>query len=259
MSWVWLWTQTGLQRQRTMAATASAGQPVPLRKRCLQLVAAAVVESRWQSGGAGGVGRATQRLQEGVTTLPQELQQELLLLLASWQLLDDAVCTLLGVGAAGVHEGGSCTGVLCGAAAISLAHCVLLSSGALRSLLACPLPQLQSLSLRSLPQLTDTNVTLVVQHCPALTRLDLSKCPQLTAAAVQALAAAACAPRLQSLALAGCWRVAQLPGLAQCCTGLASLDLSGCWQITDSELQQVGAGGHGAKQGLHQCWQAPAP
>lgn len=229
-----------------MAAQLAARQPVSLRKRCLQLVASALVEQRWQGGSGGEQGSAGWRLQEGLVALPHELQQEVLLLLASWQLLDDTVCALLAGGNAGCGSAdGSSLGagggnsILAGAATVSLAHCVLLSSGALQHLFGCPLPQLQSLSLRGLVQLTDAHVALVAQQCPALTRLDLSKCPDLTAAAVGALNAAACAPLLQALSLAGCWQVAHLPGLGQRCSALASLDVSGCWQITDGELQQV--------------------
>ncbi len=227
-----------------MAAQLAAGRPVSLRKRCLQLVASALVEQRWQGNG-GDKGSNAQQLQDSLAVLPHELQQEVLLLLASWQLLDGTACALLagssaGCGAAdGGRLGGGGSGILAGAATVSLAHCVLLSSGTLQHLFGCPLPQLQSLSLRGLVQLTDAEVALVAQQCPALTRLDLSKCPELTAAAVGALAAAACAPRLQALSLAGCWRVAHLPCLGQRCSALASLDLSGGWQITDSELRQV--------------------
>lgn len=232
-----------------MASPAAPSQPVSLRKRCLQLVAAAVVEQRLQGSSSSRVGRAAGQLQHGIAALPQELQQEELLLLASWQLLDDDACQLLAGGSGGSSAGsgggdlgGSTAGILSGAATVSLAHCVLLSGSTLLHLLGCPLPQLQSLSLRGLPQLTDAHVALLAHQCPSLTRLDASKCPELTAAAVQALAAAPCALRLQALVLAGCWQVARLPGLAQRCTALASLDLSGCWQLADSELRQVSGG-----------------
>ena len=220
-----------------MAAVAAVGPPATLRLRCLQQVAWALLERRLQAGSGGGGSSAAGTLEEGVRGLPQELQQELLLLAASWQLLDDAACTLLAGSAAGSGANGG--SILAGAAAVSLAHCVLLSGASLRRLLCCPLPQLQALSLRSLPQLTDAHVALVAQQCPSLTRLDLSKCLELTAVAAAAVAAGACAPHLQALSLAGCWQVAALPSLAVRCTGLTSLDLSGCWRIAEGELQQV--------------------
>lgn len=218
-----------------MASLAAAGPPATLRRRCLQVVAWALLKRRVQAGGCGGSSASS--LEEGVRALPQELQLELLLLAASWQLLDDAACTLLTCGAA--DSGSSSSSILAGAATVSLAHCVLLGGASLRRLFCCPLPQLQTLSLRGLPQLTDAHVALVAKQCPSLTRLDFSKCLELTGAAVAAVAAGACAPQLQALSLVGCWQVAALPGLALRCTGLASLDVSGCWQLAEGELQEV--------------------
>ena len=180
--------------------------------------------------------------------LPQELQLELLLLLAAKQLLSSAAADLLTPATAAA--GGD--GVLAGATAVSLAHCVLLGSASLRArLFCCKLPQLQSLDLRGLPWLTDADVALVARNCPALRRLDLSGCTQLTAAAVQSLSRVVGGPggarpavaALHSLSLAGCWQVDKLPGLAACCSQLTSLNLSGCWQLPGAEVRQVGGGG----------------
>lgn len=198
--------------------------PPPLRQRCLQLLAAALLEWR---GGDGQV-------HSSVALLPEELRAEVLLLLAGWQLLEDTTCALLS----------PCPGtsVLAGAAAVSLAHCTLLGRGSLARLLGAPLPMLRSLSLRGLARLVDADVALVAQHCPALQQLDLSKNPELTAAAVAAVAggAAATSGALQALSLAGCWQVAALPGLSRC-TALTSVDLGGCWQLTDGTVHEVGS------------------
>jgi hypothetical protein len=126
---------------------------------------------------------------------------------------------------------------------------VLLSSASLQRLLCCLLPQLQALSLKGLPWLTDADVQLVVQRCPNLRRLDLSGCPQLTGAAVQAVTGAAAAPQLQSLSVSGCWQVAALPSLARC-TQLTSLALAGCWQLTEAAVHQVGVARSRALQWL---------
>ncbi len=204
--------------------------PPTLRRRCQHLLASALVDSPaspWQE-------QQRHTLQSGLQDLPQELQLELLKLLASWQLLDARACLLLGSAASAT--GGS---VLAGAAAVSLAGCVLLAPASLHGqLLCCPLPRLASLSLRGVGWLGDTDVCRLLQQLPSLQRLDLSKCPRLTAAAVAAVAASAAAPNLQSLSLAACWRVDALPGLHSC-SRLTSLDLSGCWQLTDAAVQPV--------------------
>jgi hypothetical protein len=191
---------------------------------------------------------ADRSLAAGVQALPPELQQELLLVLASRQLLDSATCALLtsssGAGSdSSGHDGSSsqpAESLLAGLVSLTLTGCVLLSSASLHRLLCCPLPQLQALSLKGLPWLTDADVWLAVQRCPNLRRLDLSGCPQLTGAAVQAVTAAAAAPQLQSLSLSGCWQVSALPGLAGC-TQLTSLALAGCWQLNEAAVHQVGA------------------
>lgn len=208
---------------------------VPSLKRCcLKLLASALLDTtpahkrqRWQDAEAVAHARA------GVCQLPDELQLELLLLLACWQRLDDAACALL----CGDRGGSG----LAGAASASLAGCAQLGLPSLRRLLGSPLPQLQSLNLRGLPALTDAEVALLAQHCPALTRLDLSNNRNLTAAAAAAVAGGPAAPRLQALSLAGCWRVAALPGLAACST-LTLLSLAGCWQLTDDGVREVRAG-----------------
>lgn len=206
--------------------------PPTLRRRCLHLLASALADSPatpWQE-------QQRRAAQAGVQALPQELQLELLTLLASWQLLDAHACQLLGGAASG---GGS--SVLAGAAAVSLTGCALLTPASLHGLLlCCTLPQLSSLSLKGVAWLEDADVCALLQHLPSLLRLNLSKCPRLTAAAVAALAASAAAPQLQALSLARCWQVAALPGL-QACSRLTSLDLSGCWQLTDGAVQPVRA------------------
>ena len=212
-------------------APAAAGL-LSLRRRCLHALAAALAErSRHPHRQPADHSR-----EAGVQALPPELQQELLLVLASWQLLDTATCALLTSSSStgsdsSRHDGsgGPAESLLAGLESLSLAGCVLLSSASLQRLLCCPLPQLQALSLKGLPWLTDADVQLVVQRCPNLRRLDVSGCPQLTGAAVQAVTGAAAAPQLQSLSLSGCWLVAALPSLARC-TQLTSLALhTGAW------------------------------
>ena len=217
-------------------APATAGV-LSLRRRCLHALAAALVERSHHPEGQP----ADQSIEERVQALPPELQQELLLVLAGWQLLDAAACALL---TPEFGDDSSCPAesILAGLDSLSLAGCALLSSASLRRLLCCPLPQLEALSLKGLPWLTDADAQLAVQHCPNLRRLDLSGCPQLTAAAVHAVAAAASAPQLQSLSLSGCWQIAALPGLAGC-TQLTSLALACCWQLTEGTVQQVGVAG----------------
>lgn len=210
---------------------------VPSLKRCcLQLLASALLDNQpaqhHRQQQLDEVAAAY--LRAGACQLPEELQLDLLLLLASWQQLGDAACALL----CGVHSGSA----LSGAASLSLAGCVLLGRPSLRRLLGSPLPQLQSLNLRGLPALTDAEVALVAQHCPSLTRLDLSNARSLTSAAVAAVTSGPAAPRLQALSMAGCWRVAALPGLTAC-TALTSLNLAGCWQLTDDAVREVRAGG----------------
>lgn len=210
---------------------AEAAGPPALRLCCLRLVASELLQAQEAQGGSAAAAAASGSLHAAVRALPSELQQELLLLLASWQLLDDASCEAL----AGPGGGG----VLAGAAAASLAHCVLLGRPGLGRLFPSPLPQLQSLSLKGLLFLEDGDVAMVVQHLPALRQLDLSKNPRFTAGAVGAVAAAPAAPQLQSLSLAGCWQVDALPGLAERCRALTSLTLAGCWQLTNSVVRRV--------------------
>ena len=232
-------------------APAAAGL-LSLRRRCLHALAAALAERSRHPHRQP----ADHSLEAGVQALPPELQQELLLVLASWQLLDTATCALLTSSSStgsdsSRHDGsgGPAESLLAGLESLSLAGCVLLSSASLQRLLCCPLPQLQALSLKGLPWLTDADVQLVVQRCPNLRRLDVSGCPQLTGAAVQAVTGAAAAPQLQSLSLSGCWQVAALPSLARC-TQLTSLALAGCWQLTEAAVHQVGVARSRALQWL---------
>lgn len=173
-----------------------------------------------------------QSLQAAVQRLPPEVVQQILLLLASWQLLSDAAVALLD---SACDDGSS---LLAGAAAVSLAHCALLSSRSAARLFRCPLPQLRTLSLRAAVQLGDADVALVLQQCRGLQQLDLSKLPGLTAATVAAVAASAAAPQLQALSLAS-WQVDALPSLAARCTALTSLELKGCWRLQDAAVREV--------------------
>ncbi|KAI3433843.1 hypothetical protein D9Q98_003646 [Chlorella vulgaris] len=203
--------------------------PSSLRRQCLHALATML------TGYGTGLAADSNGLLAGIAALPAELRQELLLMLAGWQLLDEAACAVL------THsDDGSGSSVLAGATALSLAGCVLLNRTSLG--LFTGASQLLTLSLKGVLRLADSDVEQIARNCLSLRRMDLSKCPNLTAAAVAALTGCAWAPtQLQSLSLAGCWRVAELPGL-HLCGALTALNLSGCWQLSDAVVQQVLAG-----------------
>lgn len=202
--------------------------PSSLRRQCLHALATML------TGYGTGLAADSNGLLAGIAALPAELRQELLLMLAGWQLLDEAACAVL------THsDDGSGSSVLAGATALSLAGCVLLNRTSLG--LFTGASQLLTLSLKGVLRLADSDVEQIARNCSSLRRMDLSKCPNLTAAAVAALTGCAWAPtQLQSLSLAGCWRVAELPGL-HLCGALTALNLSGCWQLSDAVVQQVGS------------------
>ncbi|GAB4818008.1 hypothetical protein N2152v2_005054 [Parachlorella kessleri] len=218
--------------------------PPSLRCACLRLLATAIsLPEGSSSSDSSDSGDSFSWAAQRVCTLPAELRQDLLCLLASWRLLTDAACAALQP---------AC--FLIGMATLDLSGCSLLCSRVLRThVFACQLPHLISLSLRGVLHLTNTMLEGILSQCPSLRQLDVSHCYQLGSPAVAAISGSASGVggnvgsgtkegvvhrQLESLSLAGCWQVASI-GALRACGSLTSLILDGCWQLRSGDVRQA--------------------
>lgn len=174
------------------------------------------------------------RMQGGAITEWKDIPMELLFRIVS--LLDDRTVII---------ASGVCSGwrdALClGCTHLSLSWCKNNMSNLVISL-APKFTQLQALSLRqSKPQLEDTAVETIANHCHDLLDLDLSKSFKLTDRSLYALARGC--PNLSKLNISGCIAFSEegVEYLTAFCRKLKVLNMCGCVRAaSDRALQAIG-------------------
>ena len=190
-----------------------------LRQLCLHRLGSELLLSGPAQGpaGAGGDG-----ILGAVGHLPVELQQDLLFLLARWQLATPAALSSLHL-----------ADLLPSLTLLDLSGCGLLHGRPLAHACAVagPLPQLADLNLRSV-RLEDGHAATVLGQCPGLTSLTLAKCTLVGSATAAALGSL---PSLASLDLSGCPGLAELPPLAT----LTRLSLACCYRLASPAVHQA--------------------